>query len=223
MWNQYTEAMHKAKADYWVEWLEGLDVSNVWTVGKIVLSPAMDASNSRIPTLCTKDPVTKCITISANTNNSKSKIFYEMFFPPTNPHLLPPETDFQYPLPRWTFTNISNDQIQLAITRLKLYKASKHSSIPNSVLIQNSKILVPHLGPLFRATNTMEYYPKDWAITDTLVLKKPGEPDYTVLSAWWPIVLSDGLGQLLNSCQAMDLVNMCEKFNILPANHSGRG
>ena len=67
----------------------------------------------------------------------------------------------------------------------------------------------------------MEYYPKDWAITDTLVLKKLGKPDYTVLSAWQPIVLSDGLGRLLNSCQAMDLVNMCKKFNILPANHFG--
>ena len=78
---------------------------------------------------------------------------------------------------------------------------------------------VPHLGPLFWATNTIEYYPKDWATTDTLVLKKPGKLDYTVLSAWWPIVLSDGLGRLLNSCQAMDLVNMCKKFNILPANH----
>ena len=90
------------------------------------------------------------ITRSAGTNDSKSKMFYKTFFPLTNPHLLPPETNFQYPLPRWTFTNISNDQIQLAIARLKPYKASKHGSIPNSVLIKNSKILVPHLGPLFQ-------------------------------------------------------------------------
>ena len=163
MRNQYTEAMRKAKVDYWVEWLEGLDVSNVWTVGKIVSSPAMDTSNSRIPTLCTKDPITKRITRSANTNDSKSKMFYETFFPPTNPHLPPLETNLQYPLPRWTFANISNDQIQLAIARLKPYKARKHGSIPNSILTQIEKywcpIWAPFSGPLTLWSTTQKIGP----------------------------------------------------------------
>jgi Reverse transcriptase (RNA-dependent DNA polymerase) len=56
---------------------------------------------------------------------------------------------------------------------------------------------------------------------ETLVLKKPGKPDYSSPTAWCPIVLSDGMAQLLNSCQTDDIVTMCKKHNILPANHFG--
>ena len=40
-------------------------------------------------------------------------------------------------------------------------------------------------------------------------------------SAWHPIVLSDSMARLLNSCQAEDMTTMCERYNILPANHFG--
>jgi len=69
--------------------------------------------------------------------------------------------------------------------------------------------------------NTLKYYPKEWALTETLVLKKPGKPDYMTPSAWRPIILSDGMARLLNSCQTEDIVMMCEEHNILPANHFG--
>jgi len=104
---------------------------------------------------------------------------------------------------------------------MKPYKATKSGTIPNSVLIHAREDLVPHLGPLFRATNTLTYYPQEWALTETLILKKPGKPDYTSPSAWRPIVLSDGMARLLNSCQMEDIVTMCEKYDILPANHFG--
>ena len=87
--------------------------------------------------------------------------------------------------------------------------------------VRNREALVSHIGPLFRATHSLEYYPVSWATTETLVLKKLGKADYTVPSAWRPIVLSDGLARLLNGCMAADLVNMFEKLNILPANHFG--
>jgi Reverse transcriptase (RNA-dependent DNA polymerase) len=104
---------------------------------------------------------------------------------------------------------------------MKPYKATRKDTVPNSIFINARETLVPHLGPLFRATNTLKYYPKEWALTETLVLKKPGKPDYTTPSAWWPIVLSDGMAWLLNSCQTEDIVTMCEEHNILPANHFG--
>ena len=54
-----------------------------------------------------------------------------------------------------------------------------------------------------------------------LILKKLGKPDYTNPAAWRPIILSDGLARLLNACHAEDLVNMCKRHDILPANHFG--
>lgn len=50
---------------------------------------------------------------------------------------------------------------------------------PNSVLIYAEDLLVPHLGPLFRATHSLKYYPAEWSLTETLMLKKPSKLDYT--------------------------------------------
>ena len=58
-------------------------------------------------------------------------------------------------------------------------------------------------------------------LTETVILKKPGKPDYTSPSVWQPIVLSDRMARLLNSCQMEDIVMMCEKHDLLPANHFG--
>jgi hypothetical protein len=123
--------------------------------------------------------------------------------------------------PQWTFTNITDEKIHQAIKKMKPYKVMKKDTVPNCIFTHEREKLVPHLGPLFRATNTLNYYPQDWALMETLILKKPGKPDYTTPSAWRPIVLSDGMARLLNSCQMEDIVTMCEHHNILLANHFG--
>jgi hypothetical protein len=67
----------------------------------------------------------------------------------------------------------------------------------------------------------LKVYPDSWKVTETPVLWKPGKADYTVPGAWQPIVLSNGYAWLLNGCKTEDLVVMCEKLGILPANHFG--
>ena len=91
--------------------------------------------------------------------------------------------------------------------------------VPNSVLICAREDPFPYLGLLFLATNSPEYYLQEWALTETLILKKPGKPDYTSPSAWRLGVLSDGMAHLLNSCKAEGIV--CKKHNLLSANHFG--
>jgi len=104
---------------------------------------------------------------------------------------------------------------------MKPFKASRKGTIPNSVLIHAREDLIPHLSLLYQAANTLNYYPQEWSLTETVILKKPGKLDYTSPSAWQPIVLSDGMARLLNSCQMEDIVTMCEKHDLLPANHFG--
>ena len=219
--NRYSEMIRTAKAEHWVEWLEGLDESSIWQASKLVTSPTTDAGKTRIPTLQVKDPITKQVMREAADNKSKGQLFYDTFFPPPNPNTTAVPDNFHYPAPRWTFMNITDEQIHRAIKKMKPYKATRSGTVPNSVFINAREELVPHLGPLFRATNMLQYYPQEWATTETLVLKKPGKPDYSSPSAWRPIVLSDGMARLLNSCQTDDIVTMCEKYNILPANHFG--
>lgn len=149
-------------------------------------------------------------------NNSKGKLFYETFLPPTNTTLTPPPENFIYPPPRWTFQNITDKQIHQAILKMKLLKASQGGTIPNLVLIHTGEEIIPFLSPLFHATNTLNYYPQIWSITETLIFKKPRKPYYTAPSTW-PIVLLNGMAHLLNSCQMDNIVTMCQKYSILPA------
>ena len=114
---------------------------------------------------------------------------------------------------------ITNDLISRTINKLKPYKATRKGTVPNSVLINAKQLLVPHIRPLFRATQLINYYPPDWALTETLVLKKLGKPDYSSLSTWCPIVLSNGLARLLNACMTNIVVSTTKKLHILPDQH----
>jgi hypothetical protein len=113
-----------------------------------------DAGKTRIPTLQVKNPATKQVIREAVDNADKGRIFYETFFPPKNPVLTPPPSEYRYPTPQWTFKNIEDEQIHQAIKKMKPYKASKSGTVTNSTLIHTREILVPHLGPLFQATHT---------------------------------------------------------------------
>ena len=81
--------------------------------------------------------------------------------------------------------------------KLKPWKATRSGTIPNTVFIHARELLVPFLGPIFRATDTLKMYPEDWKLTETPILKKPGKPDYTSTSVWRLIVLSNRYARLL--------------------------
>src|SRR5438105_3996780 len=93
--------------------------------------------------------------------------------------------------------------------------------IANIVLKENRETLVPHLSPIYRATFTLKTYPAHWKTYDTVVLRKPGKPDYTVAKAYRPIVLLRTLGKPLSMAVAEDLTFITEKHELLPPLHFG--
>ena len=192
---------------------------SVLSAAKFISSPPSDTAKAHIPTLQVKDLQTKHILREAITNKDKGALLHKTFFPPANPNLVQPNNDYVYPQPKWTMLTITNDLISRMIDKLKPYKATRKGTVPNSVLINAKQLLVPHIGPLFRATQLINYYPPDWALTKTLVLKKPGKPDYSSRSAWHPIVLSNGLARLLNACMMNIVVLTTKKLHILPDQH----
>jgi hypothetical protein len=103
---------------------------------------------------------------------------------------------------------------------MKPYKVMQQGTALNCVLINTQESIVPILSPLFHATNNLKYYLVDWARTQTLVMKKPGKPNYTSPGAWRPIVLSNSFARLMNRCQTDDIGVMCEQLNILPSNNT---
>ena len=173
-----------------------------------------------MPELRWKDPVTKRVIGEALDNESKARTFYKLFFP-AKPLVSSVPEDAVYPEPKWQYEWISDDQITRAIAAMRPQKASRPGTVTNMILKFAGETLVPHLGHLFRATDDLNWYPDQWKVTQTPVIKKPGKTDYTVPNAWRPVVLSDGLARLLNKCKANELTEKCEKHGILHQNHFG--
>ena len=218
--NDYSLAIRDAKAAHWLEWLETLDEEGVCTANRMATWPASDGGRGRIPALHIRDPITKQIIQEASTNEEKGKLLYQLFFPKRTAPPVPEQRD-PYPQAKWEYTHTTDEQIHRAIRRMKPWKATRTETIPNAVFVYARELLVPHLGPIFRATDTLKLYPSDWKLTETPILKKPGKSDYTAAGAWRPIVLSNSFARLLNGCKTEDLVLMCEKTGILPQNHFG--
>ncbi|KAF8995917.1 hypothetical protein BDQ17DRAFT_1250290, partial [Cyathus striatus] len=186
----------------------------------MVTTAGTDSGRARIPNLTQRDPVTKQVVALTCTNEEKSEMFHKAFFPPSSATAAPPP-HAEYPIAAWQFTNFSDAQIDRAINRINPAKATRPDSIPNVMIKECKVLLLSYLGPLFRATVTLQHYPPEWAHTETLVLRKPGKTDYSSPSSWRPIVLSDGLAHLLNSCVAEEITTMCEQCSILPPHHFG--
>ncbi|KJA18163.1 hypothetical protein HYPSUDRAFT_145421 [Hypholoma sublateritium FD-334 SS-4] len=101
----------------------------------------------------------------AVTNAEKGALLFEAFFPNKPVESAVPENP-AYPPPRWAHSDITDAQIHRALKKMKPYKATSRGTPPNSVMIYNGDLLVPHLAPLFRATSTLHHYPAAWAVKD---------------------------------------------------------
>ncbi|KAJ3749320.1 hypothetical protein DFH05DRAFT_1370111, partial [Lentinula detonsa] len=153
-------------------------------------------------------------------NNEKAHAFTAAFYPAAPGESLVPE-GVEYPSAAWTFKPPQDHQIMNAILRMKPYKATRPGTISNVFFRQTREWLVPHLGPLYRATFTLGYYPDDWSRTETVVLRKSGKSDYHQPGAYRPIVLSNGHGRLLNSVVAEEVVKQAEINRLLPTAQFG--
>lgn len=175
--------------------------------------PASDGGRARVPSL-------KVDGKEITTNAGKSAALFDAFFPKPPLQTSVPQ-GYSYPRAKWTFSPVTDQQVDQSIGKMMPHKATRPGTPPNSVLIYNRAALVPHLAPLFRATHALNHYPSNWSNTLTVVLRKPGKPDYGMINAWRPIVLSHGFARLLNSCLTEDMTTACEHLNILPAHHFG--
>lgn len=144
--NDYSEMIRTAKIEHWAAWLEGLDESSIWTASRLVTGPDTDGGQTRVPTLQVKDPVTKQVVHEAADNESKGKLFFKTFFP-TRPAVSSVPPNPKYPPPKWEFQNITNEQIDRSIKKMKPYKATCSGTVPNCVFTHAQEMLVPHLGP----------------------------------------------------------------------------
>ncbi|KAE9387183.1 hypothetical protein BT96DRAFT_838012 [Gymnopus androsaceus JB14] len=172
-----------------------------------------DEGRSRIPDLIVRGPgrVEQVI----NTNKGKLEVFQKAFFPPPPPVSKVP-ADVVYPPAAWTFTPATNLQFMSTIQRTKNGKATQLGTMPNNLLKATSHLLVPHLGPIYHAMLSQKVYPDNWALTERIILRKPGKADYHVPGSWRNIVTSSRHGQVTNSTMSEKFTKMVEILLLLP-------
>ena len=109
--SKYVEALEKAKKEHWEQWLEEVDLDNIWMAHMYPGSSPTDSGTARIPMLKKQ---TNGQTENVDVNEEKSKLLYETFFlrPPQRP---PADASMQYPDPACNFIPISDEQVLQAI------------------------------------------------------------------------------------------------------------
>lgn len=93
--NQYSAAVQIARTTHWMEWLKGLDSSSVWTAGQTMKGTGSDGGRTRVPDLrrIGADGVVEV----AVTNERKSKILVEEFYPGRGEGATDVPEDTEYP------------------------------------------------------------------------------------------------------------------------------
>jgi len=209
----------KTKTEHWEDWLEGITVKSIWDAHSFMSKPVSDGGKVCIPALKTTDRNGKIAMVKDN--KEKSHILHKAFFhdPPENSGVNP---NHRYPEPAFRFEQVSDAQITRVAKTLSPYKATGLSEISNSVLTHCIDLLVEFLGPIYRATFRLKHYPQKWKQFNTMVLRKPGKPDYTVAGAYRPIALLEALAKLLSACIKEIMEYHTDRLKLLPQRQFAR-
>ena len=157
---------------------------------------------------------------TAKTNEEKGCALAKSFFP-SKPHPEPPAADNVYPPQCSKADKIPRAAVLRQLRKLKPYKAPGPDSIPNIVLMKCADLLVDRLYHIYSAIYSKRMYYAPWKAFNTIVLHKPGKPNYEVPKAYRPIALINTLWKVLTAILAEQLTFFAEKYQLLPNHHFG--
>ena len=147
-------AIKMAKKQHWDDFLEGLSSKDHWTAQRYATNPVGDGGKARIPTLKVADSARHIRSVT--TNEEKSSIFSQIFFPkhPAD-NLIPANPDYPYHI-EYSF-QLPMIQFHRCIVRLSPYKAPREDSIPNVIIKELLDLITQYLRfsePLSHSTLT---------------------------------------------------------------------
>ena len=178
---RFAEAVQEAKSNHWWEFLENAMDKDIWSANKYVSEPISDGGKPRIPALKIKLP--NGSQSEVNTNEGKAKALADSFFPERLAlSSVPP--NFLYPQPLDNPLPIDKDRIRRHIAALSPFKAPSPDGIPNIVLQKCASLLTPFLLQIYQAILTLNFYPRSWNESATVVIRKLGKPSYDIPKAF---------------------------------------
>ena len=214
---RYAKEIESSKRNHWRDWLEKAEDPDIWTANKYISAATADGNNARIPTLKAKVGGTE---VTAVSNDEKSKMLAQMFFPERRTAERP-EAEEEEPTTALKMDPLTREQIAKHMAKLKPYKAPGPDGIPNIVLTRCADILTDRLYYIYDAMIKRGLFYEPWKAFTTVVLRKPGKPNYNVPKAYRPIALINTQVKVLTAILAEQMMYYTEKSNLLPANHFG--
>jgi len=149
----------------------------------MVQAPMTDGSMAHIPTIVEKDTAS-AIMGTYTTEEEKCALLIGTFFP-LKLVALPPFPSVKGPFPTpLPLTHPSVSLISKTILKMSPYKAPGPYKIPNVVLHKTITTLAPLLHKCLITILMLNYCPKAWRMWLTIILHKPGWPDYTIAKAY---------------------------------------
>ena len=216
--NLFGEAIVQAKRNHWTNYLEEMTATEIWTANKYINEPIGDGGSPRIPTLKTKNAAGANITI--NSNDDKAKTFAKAFFPPP-PLVENGFENYEYPQPLPNPPQLTTEYLQRHIDKTSPYKAHGPDGIPNVVIKECADLIQGRLIKIYQAILDLGIYYDQWREFTTVVLRKPGKPNYEIPKAYRPIALLPTLAKILTSMVAENISKLVEAHHLLPKTHFG--
>lgn len=84
----------------------------------------------------------------------------------------------------YKFEPLREAQLRKQIDKLAPHKAPGPNGIPNILIKQCKDVLIHHLLSLYRASFKLNWYPKEWKESKTVVIRKPGKGNYHLTKAY---------------------------------------
>ena len=153
---------------------------DIWTVNKVITASASDRAKARVLALIYKQGNEEK---TATTNTEKAQILTKSFFPPKPADTGIPE-DFPYPNACCRANQITKEQIQHHLRKLKPYKAPGPDGIPNVVLTKCTNLLTNRLYYIYKAILNGRLHYTPWKEFHMVVLHKPGKLWYNTPKAY---------------------------------------
>src|SRR5436853_6604997 len=102
------------------------------------------------------------------------------------------------------------------ISRLLNNTAPGLDRIPNKALKICGPLIAPWLADVARACFAIGYYPRLGRAMTTVVLRKEGKADYSLLGSYRPIALENTLSKILKRVIAERIADTAKKHALLP-------
>ncbi|MBW0529018.1 hypothetical protein O181_068733 [Austropuccinia psidii MF-1] len=119
------------------------------------------------------------------------------------------------------FPPINKNEVRRAIQGLPKKKEPGPEEIKKELLKTVDIVFTPHLVKLFNAFLKIGYFPKEWNIATTSIIRKAGKDDYYNPTSYRPIELLNSLSKLFEKIIKMRLSFWAEHTGALSDSHIG--